>query len=131
MTNQNPTPPIPIFPTPEQLMPDLSTTKVYSPEQEQLFEQIAQAADYHFCEMTRYESYLKPYRDLKNIIATARMDGWKRGLEESRQKGEAGTTTEIAIRALLEEFPLDFISEVTGLSKIEIENLRKQFFVQK
>lgn len=130
MTNQNPTPPIPIFPTPEQLMPDLSTTTVYSPEQEQLFEQIAQAADYHFCEMRRYQSYLKPYRDLKNIIATARMDGWKRGLEEARQNGKAGTATEIVIRGLRLKFPSDFIAEVTDLSEAEIESLRKQLIVQ-
>lgn len=81
------TPPDPIYPTPEQLQPDFSSTTVFTPEQEQLFERIAEAADYHFSEMTRYESYLKPYRDLKNVIATARIDGWKRGLEKARREG--------------------------------------------
>ena len=81
------TPPNPIFPDPEQLRPDFTLPNLFTPEQEQMFEQIAEAADYHFREMTRYESYLKHYRDLKNVIATARMDGWKRGLEEARREG--------------------------------------------
>jgi hypothetical protein len=89
------TPPTPIYPTPEQLQPNLTSTTVFTPEQEQLFEQIAEAADYHFREMTRYESYLKHYRDLKNVIATARMDGWKRSLEEARREGRAGTPTDL------------------------------------
>ncbi len=51
-----------------------------------MFKQIAEAADYHFREMTRYESYLKHYRDLKNVVATARMEGRQRGLEEGREE---------------------------------------------
>lgn len=64
------------------------------------------------------------YRDLKNTVAYARMKGWKRGAEEARQKGEAGTPIEIARQALRKNFPLDFIAEVTGLSEKEIAGLQ-------
>ena len=118
------TPPEPIYPTPEQLQPDYALPDMFTPEQVQMFRRIADAADYHFRENSRYESYLKHYRDLKNVVAYAGMQGWKRGVEEARQKGEAGTATEIARRALRKNFPLDFIAEVTGLSEKEIAALQ-------
>lgn len=118
------TPPEPIYPTPEQLQPDFTHPELFTPEQKQMFRQIAEVADYHFREMTRYESYLKHYRDLKNVVAYARMEGWKSGVEEARREGRAGTATEIARSALRKNFPLDFIAEVTGLSEKEIAALQ-------
>ena len=115
------TPPEPVYPTDEQLQPDFSLPELFIPEQQQLFKQIAEAAHYHYRESNRYESYLKHYRDLKNTVAYARMKGWKDAVEEARREGRAVPPFEIVARGLQQNFPLDFIAEVSGLSKKEIE----------
>ncbi len=118
------TPPEPIYPTDEQLQPDFSLPELFTPEQQQLFKQIAEAAYYHRCENSRYESYLKHYRDLKNTVAYARMKGWKEGVEEARREGRAVAPFEIVESGLQQNFPLDFIAEVSGLSKKEVAVLQ-------
>jgi predicted transposase/invertase (TIGR01784 family) len=113
-------PPEPIYPTPEQLQPDYTLPELFTPEQKQMFEQISEVANYHFREMTRYESYLKPYRDLNNTVAYARM----KGLEQARREREAEMTIEIARRGLKENFSPSLIAELTGLSEEEVAALQ-------
>jgi predicted transposase/invertase (TIGR01784 family) len=113
------TPPEPIYPTPEQLQPDYTLPELFTPEQKQMFEQISEVANYHFREMTRYESYLKHYRDLKNVVATARMEGRRRGLEKGREE-----VLKIARNALAEGLPLNLIARATGLSEEELVALQ-------
>ncbi len=60
---------------------------------------------------------LKRIRDLKNCIDTAR--------EEGRKKGKR-ITIEIAKNLLKKRMDLEFISEVTGLTISEIEELKKE-----
>ncbi len=75
-----------------------------------LFEQ-AELARYSDEEYSDYEISLKHYRDLKNVIDTAHNDGWKESkIETARLSKKAGLS-------------LDVISQITGLSKEEIEKL--------
>lgn len=89
--------------------------------QERVFARLFEAAEigkFDRAELELYEDSVKVYRDLKNVIDTAKDDGGKE------------KALEIARKALAKNYSLAEIAELTGLSKIEIENLRKQFFVQ-
>jgi predicted transposase/invertase (TIGR01784 family) len=66
--------------------------------------------------MAEYENSLKHYRDMKNVIDTARVDG--------RNEGRNEKAIEVARKALEKNLPLTDIAELTGLSEEEIEVLR-------
>ena len=83
----------------------------------QLFE-VAEIANFTPSEQDSYQSSLKYYRDLNNVIETSRVEGEASGLE----RGRAERSVEIA-RSLLGKLPVKTISETTGLSVEEIENL--------
>jgi predicted transposase/invertase (TIGR01784 family) len=51
------------------------------------------------------------------------MKGRKEGREEGREKGAKDKAIEIAKKALAKGNSIEFISEITGLSKEEIEKL--------
>jgi len=88
-----------------------------------LFEQ-AEIANYSEQEYTEYEHSLKVYRDLNNVIETAESKGEKRGKAEGRAEGKAEGKLEIARAMLLKGLEIDFIAEITQLSKEEIEKLK-------
>lgn len=71
-------------------------------------------------EQESYHNSLKSYRDMNNVIDTARMEGRSEGIAE----GERTTKIEIA-RSLLQEFSTERISQITGLARTEIEQLRR------
>ncbi|MEL6472277.1 MAG: PD-(D/E)XK nuclease family transposase [Cyanobacteria bacterium J06623_4] len=83
----------------------------------QLFE-IAEIANFSRSEQDSYQSSLKYYRDLNNVIDTSRQEGVAEGIEQGRKLEQV----KIA-RSLLGKLPVAAISETTGLSIKEIEKL--------
>ena len=81
-----------------------------------LFE-TAEIAKFTPQEYQQYEDSLKYYRDLKNSLDTAR--------EEGREEGRLEEKKGIAKEMINKGFDISTISEITGLSKDEIEKLKK------
>ncbi len=65
------------------------------------------------------EESLKHYRDLKEVVSTSFEDGEEVGIERGRKQRER----EIALKMKKKGTDMDLISEITGLSKEEIEQL--------
>ncbi|MDX2043127.1 MAG: Rpn family recombination-promoting nuclease/putative transposase [Acidobacteriota bacterium] len=83
--------------------------------QERVFARLFEAAEigkFNRAELELYEDSLKVYRDLKNVIDTARDDGEKK------------KALEIARKALAKNYSFADIAELTGLSEEEIESLQ-------
>lgn len=89
----------------------------------QLFE-IAEIASFSRTELDSYESSLKYYRDMNNVIDTSRMEGREEGRQEGRQEGRRLEKIEIA-RSLIGRLPVETISQATGLDVDEIEQLSR------
>lgn len=83
----------------------------------QLFE-IAEIANFSRNEQDSYQSSLKYYRDLTNVIDTSRMEGVEQGIEQGRQLERV----EIA-RSLIGKLPIETISQTTGITIDEIKRL--------
>lgn len=84
----------------------------------QLFE-VAEIANFSRDEQDSYQDSLKYYRDLNNVVDTARMEG----REEGREEGERAASIRIA-RSLINQMSVEAISQTTGLSITEIEQLK-------
>ncbi len=84
----------------------------------QLFE-VAEIANFTQNEQDSYQSSLKYYRDMNNVIDTSRQEGLEEGIEQGRKAEKI----EIA-RSLLDQLPLEAISSATGLTIAEIEKLQ-------
>ena len=71
-----------------------------------------------------YEQRLAELR-LKHILDTNSIEsyGYEKGLAEGEAKGKIETQKEIAKKLIEKGIPLENISEITGLSKEELENL--------
>ncbi len=95
-----------------------------------LFEQ-AEIAKFSRTELHEYEDSLKTYRDLKNSIDTAILQGHEKGLEEGLQKGRAegraegqkDKALEIAQNLKKAGMSLKEISQLTGLSESDLTTL--------
>ncbi len=107
-----------------------------------LFEESA-IAQFSPAELKEYEDSLKAYRDVKNSIDTAREEGLAEGLakgreegraegreegraegrEEGRKQGQLEGIAKVAKNLLASGMDTKSISEMTGLSPDEIENL--------
>ncbi|HHS95224.1 MAG TPA: hypothetical protein ENJ45_01440 [Phaeodactylibacter sp.] len=72
----------------------------------------AEIAKFSKEEFQQYQDSVKYYRDLKNSIDTAKEEGRK----EERKN--------VALTLLAKGQPIDFIMEVTGLNRKQIEKLR-------
>jgi predicted transposase/invertase (TIGR01784 family) len=74
-----------------------------------------------------YEEYLESLRYQASMYESSykvgEMKGRKEGREEGREKGAKDKAVEIAKKALAKGNSIEFISEITGLSKEEIEKL--------
>ncbi len=84
--------------------------------QERVFSKLLEAAEigkFNREELAEYENSLKHYRDVKNVIDTARVDG----------RNEKAV--EVARKALEKNMPLADIADLTGLSEEEIAALRQ------
>ncbi|MCK4765626.1 MAG: PD-(D/E)XK nuclease family transposase [Candidatus Aminicenantes bacterium] len=79
----------------------------------------AEIANFDKRQLAEYEDSLKVYRDLKGVIDTSFEEGEKVGLEKGRKEEKIA----LAKKSLKKGLPLETISELTGLSKEEIEKL--------
>ncbi len=73
-------------------------------------------------EFTAYQASLNAYRDMKNTIDTA----WEEGKTEGKTEGKIEGKTEVAKNLLKNGVSMEIIIASTGLSKEEIENLKKE-----
>lgn len=71
--------------------------------------------------MNEYETKLKYQRDLKNVIDTAFEEGKLEGILESKLEGKRT----IAMAMLAEGESTEYVMRMTGLSREEIETLKK------
>lgn len=78
---------------------------------------IAQIAGFTKEERKEYEDSLKHYRDIRNVVDTARAEG----IEEGMEKGVEIRNIEIAKQMKKDNEPIDEIQKYTGLSKSRIE----------
>ncbi len=94
--------------------------------QERVFTRLFEAAEiakFSKRELCEYEDSLKNFRDMYSVITTAEMKGEARGREEGRAEGELAERQKNAQRMKQKGYPLTDISEITGLSLKEIEEL--------
>ena len=98
--------------------------------QERVFERlfrVAEIAKFSRDELAEYEDSLKRYRDMNNVINTAKQDGWKEGKEEGRKEGqEQGRTMtlEATIRRCEQKgMSIDEIADITDLPYDEVKNI--------
>ena len=92
--------------------------------------QVAEIAKFDPQERMAYHDSLKYYRDLKNVIDTAKGEGEEKGLTKGRAEGRAeGREQErvaIAQKAIKAGLTDDVIASLTGLDTQEIAQLRTQ-----
>ncbi|MEM7367771.1 MAG: Rpn family recombination-promoting nuclease/putative transposase [Bacteroidota bacterium] len=96
--------------------------------QERIFKRLFDAAEiarFSPEERDAYEESLKYYRDIKNIVDTSKAEGKEEGREEGREKGRKERSYEIAQQMKQKGYPIEQISELTGLSPSEIERLTR------
>ncbi|RUT08604.1 hypothetical protein DSM106972_017720 [Dulcicalothrix desertica PCC 7102] len=91
---------------------------------EQLFE-VAEIANFTVAENRSYQASLKVYRDWYAIEMTARQEALEQGLQQGREEGAKEKAISIA-RSLLGILDIETISQTTGLSMAEIEQLQQQ-----
>ena len=89
----------------------------------QLFE-VAEISNFSPDEQDSYQSSLKYYRDLNNVIDTSRQEGLEEGIERGIEQGRKAEKVEIA-RSLLDKLPVETISQTTGLTVDEIAQLQR------
>lgn len=90
-----------------------------APLDEKYFNELFESAD----RAGLSEWNLKYIRDLKNVIDTAREEGREEGRKEVKEKGKKEQKMQIAKTMKLKGMSNQDISEITGLSEDEIENL--------
>lgn len=101
---------------------DFGVKRLFGPDTAKIFEQLFEAteiAKFSPEERNAYEERLKFYRDLKNMIDTAREEG----REEGRNECSGDKDIEIAREMKMNGEPLKKIMQYTNLSKAEIEKL--------
>ena len=90
-------------------------------------ERVASQANLSEEERARYEEEWKIYNDYFNTIESAKKQGLEEGkaegLAEGIEKGEHKANIENAKKMKAMEFPIETISQITGLSPDEIEKL--------
>ena len=94
--------------------------------QEKVFEKLfetAEIAKFNDDERARYEDSLKYYRDLKNVIDTAALEGETKGEVKGRVEGRVEAQIDMAVMMITENEPIEKIMKYTGLSREQIENL--------
>lgn len=93
--------------------------------QEKVFKKLfkeAEIAGFTEEERMRYEQSLKKSRDYRNTIATA----FEEGKEKGKAEGRLERDKEFVRKAIEANLPVSTITKVTGLSKREIEKIKKQ-----
>jgi predicted transposase/invertase (TIGR01784 family) len=94
---------------------------------EQIFEkvfEVAEIAKFTPDQIRSYEDSLKYYRDIKASLDTKFEEGMAKGKVEGKIEGRIEEKIEIARNLLKKGFSISDITEITGLSQSEIENLK-------
>ncbi len=94
--------------------------------QDRIFTRLFEAAEIAKFTKEQYEAYeesLKVYRDWQNTIVTAEQKGMAKGMEEGIAKGRMEQNIANARSMKLAGLDYEIISQVTGLSKDEIDKL--------
>jgi predicted transposase/invertase (TIGR01784 family) len=88
---------------------------------------IAQLSQFSPEERKAYEDSIKYYRDLKNSMDTARIEGLQEGLQEGLEKGEQlgieKEKREVAKRMLAKGLEASLVAELTGLDLKDVDSL--------
>jgi predicted transposase/invertase (TIGR01784 family) len=71
-------------------------------------------------ELSSYERAQRDYWDLTNTFNSAERRGIKKGMEKGRAEGEASKAMAIARNMMAKHYPIEDISDITGLSIDEI-----------
>ena len=90
---------------------------------EKIFEKLFEAAEisrFTIAQAQSYENSLKHYRDLKNSLDTAREEGFTEGEERGKREGKL----EVAKKLLKRWLPIKEVSELTGLTENEINQIK-------
>ena len=90
---------------------------------EKIFEKLFEAAEiskFTIAQAQSYEDSLKHYRDLKNSLDTAREEGFTEGEEKGKREGKL----EVARKLIKKGLPIKDISELTGLTENEINQIK-------
>ena len=90
----------------------------------QLFE-TAEISKFNQQEYQEYENSLKYYRDLKNSLDTAKEEGIIEGMKKGIEKGIEKEKIEIAKNMISKGIEISLISEITGLTEKEINELKQ------
>lgn len=94
--------------------------------QDRIFTRLFEAAEIAKFTKEQYEAYeesLKVYRDWQNTIVTAEQKGMAKGMAEGIAKGRMEQNIANARSMKLAGLDYEIISQVTGLSKDEIDKL--------
>ncbi|MBC8453802.1 PD-(D/E)XK nuclease family transposase [PVC group bacterium] len=95
--------------------------------QEKVFErffEIAEIAHMAPEERSSYENSLKYYRDMNNVVATAKGEGWDSGKAEGLAEGKKEQAVVIAKACLKQKMDTENIAQITRLTIQEIEALK-------
>jgi predicted transposase/invertase (TIGR01784 family) len=88
---------------------------------------IAQLSQFSPEERKAYEDSIKYYRDLKNSMDTARIEGLQEGMEIGEQvgleKGKEAEKREVAKRMLAKGLEASLVAELTGLDLKDVDSL--------
>ena len=90
--------------------------------QERVFTKLFEAAEiakFDSNELRSYEQSINAYRDIKNSLVTASKEGFTKGKVEGKAEGIAETALKMKQKGL----DINLISDITGLSKEDIELL--------
>ncbi|WP_375559464.1 hypothetical protein ACE193_17235 [Bernardetia sp. OM2101] len=76
----------------------------------------AESAKFNKKERIAYEDSLKTYRDIKNVVDTAKEEGKEEGKEIGKEIGKEERNIEIATKLILKGLDLEEIVDITELS---------------
>ncbi len=63
---------------------------------------------------------------VRELMEEAEQEGWQKGLEQGRKEGLQQGRQEVALKLLAEGVSLDVVVKTTGLTREEMETLRRQ-----
>ena len=95
--------------------------------QSKIFEKafaVAEIARYTPAERHSYEESLKVYRDLIDVVETARQKGMRKGEEKGRKEGFKEGLEQVVRNAIAQGLSTEPIVDLTGLTTAEIETRR-------
>lgn len=95
--------------------------------QERVFKKlfkVAEIAKFSNEERKAYEESVKIYRDITNVVNTAKMEGREEGRKEGREEGKKEGIEEIIKAGLKEGASIELLSKLTGLSVQAIQKIK-------